>query len=108
MKSPFVGKWLCQFYTWDDNSIGPTPPFPMTVTQESAETLDGTYPLPGHDAKMHGHLSHDGRLWVGTFIGKLQGTFLFIISENNRNVFHGAWVLGDKEGPPQPWWGYRQ
>ena len=106
MSSPFVGRWLCQFYTWDDNSIAPSPPFPLTITQETKDTLDGTYPLPGHDAKMWGHVYHDGRTWVGTFRGLLQGTFVFILSADNK-AFHGAWVLDESEGPPQPWWGYR-
>src|SRR5829696_1746048 len=74
--SGFIGTWICQYYDWTDNQILPPPKFPLTITQETAETLDGTYPLPGHDAKMWGYLSHKGRLWSGTYKGIQQGTFV--------------------------------
>jgi hypothetical protein len=107
-KSHFVGTWTCQFYTWDTDTIAPVPPFPLTITQDSEDALDGTYPLPHHaDAVMYGPLTNEGRVWAGTFKGILEGTFLFILSDDKK-TFYGAWVLGDQEGPPQPWWGTRQ
>lgn len=105
--SDFVGTWICQYYDWKENQILPPPKFPLTITQETEDTLDGTYPLPGHDAKMWGYLSHGGRLWAGSFRGILQGTFVFILDDDKQS-FHGAWVLDEAEGPPQPWWGVRQ
>lgn len=102
----FVGTWTSEFYDWKRNEILPPGRFPLIVTQESPETLDGSFPLPGHDAKLWGHLSHEGRLWCGTFRGILQGTFVFILDQDEQS-FHGAWVLDDAEGPPQPWWGVR-
>jgi hypothetical protein len=105
--SGFVGTWICQYYDWTENQILPPPKFPLTITQETEETLDGTYPLPGHDAKMWGYLSHGGRLWAGTYKGIQQGTFVFILDDNGQS-FHGAWVDDEAEGPPQPWWGTRE
>lgn len=106
-KSDFVGTWICQYYDWPENQILPPPKFPLTIMQETPDTLDGSYPLPGHDAKMWGYISHEGRLWAGTFKGLLVGTFVFILDDNKQS-FHGAWVLDAAEGPPQPWWGVRQ
>ena len=105
--SDFVGTWICQYYDWTKNEILPPPSFPLTITQETVETLDGTYPLPGHDAKMWGYLSLEGKLWAGTFKGIQEGTFVFIL-DNSKQSFHGAWVDDDADGPPQPWWGVRQ
>jgi hypothetical protein len=108
MKSPFVGTWLCQFYTWDNDTIAPVPHFPLTIKQDKEGSLDGTYPLENHaDAVMWGPLTNDGRVWVGTFKGILEGTFVFVLSDDS-NSFHGAWVLDKREGPPQPWWGYKK
>lgn len=105
--SDFVGTWICQYYDWTKNQILPPPSFPLTITQETAETLDGTYPLPGPDAKMWGYLSHEGRLWAGSYKGIQEGTFVFIM-DNSKQSFHGAWVDDEADGPPQPWWGTRQ
>jgi hypothetical protein len=105
--SSFVGTWTSEFYNWQENKILPPGKFPLTITQESPETLDGSFPLEGHhDAKLWGHLSHGGRLWCGTFKGILEGTFVFILDDDEKS-FHGAWVLDEREGPPQPWWGVK-
>jgi hypothetical protein len=111
MSSKFVGTWMCQFYTWDSDSIVPTPPFPLTIEQKSKAVLRGSYPIREHpehpDATLEGPLTNDGSVWAGTFKGKLEGTFVFVLGKDGHD-FHGAWVLDGREGPPQPWWGYRE
>jgi len=107
MNAGFVGTWLCQYYDAGLGVVVPTPPFPMTITQECAHILNGSYPIPGGQATLRGNLTNDGRVWSGTFKGLIGGTFAFVLSEK-QDSFHGAWIQGGMGGPPQPEWGYRQ
>jgi hypothetical protein len=110
----FVGTWMCQFYRWSAREIQPPgPPFPLTFEHAPGEhefgnTLSGFFPTPQREknAILKGTLSHERRVWTGTFEGLESGTVVFVLAEDGKS-FHGAWVSDKKEGPPQPWWGTR-
>jgi len=105
----FVGTWMCKFYRWSASEIQPPgPPFPLTFEHESGNTLNGFFPTPEREknAILTGTLSHNRRVWTGTFEGLESGTMVFVLSEDGQ-TFYGAWVPDKKEGPPQPWWGTR-
>ena len=110
----FIGTWMCKFYRWSANEIQPPGPhFPLTFElgpgeQGSGNALGGFFPTPDRskNAILAGTLSNNGRVWTGTFDGLESGTMTFVLSEGG-DTFYGAWVSGDQDGPPQPWWGTR-
>ena len=110
--SAFVGTWDTLRYRFEDPDTPEA--IELTVTQDAQPengTLDGAYPRPGFDARMHGRLSDGGGGWTAEFDESTSsgdyGTVQFIVSPDGTTLY-GAWRSQMYNGGPQLWIGVRR
>jgi hypothetical protein len=101
----FIGEW----HTWRYRSDDPTNPeeIEIRITPDSdPNSLDGTYPRPGPDARLFGGVV-GGSVWQPTIdeTGStgMTGLAVFVLSPDG-NRLHGAYTVNQHGGGPQPWW----
>lgn len=109
MPSPFVGIW--NTFRYSANSPEQVESIQVTIGEDADPTLlDGAYPRPGQDARLHGPIEGGGTMWRARFDEREssgdEGEVVFFISTDG-NTLHGAWASQQHGSGPQPWFGTR-
>ncbi len=105
----FVGTWETKRHRQNDLA-NPTL-ITLTIAEDSTPgSLDGSYPLPGQDARLFGAVDATGNIWTAR-IDEIastgdQGDVVFVLTADG-NTMYGSWNSQASPGPLQPWFATR-